>query len=110
LLGVLYAIYRVVSDILSRSDKPNFYSPYGSPIYKYDFNIKSVVENDFPLKIWLVSWFVFYVYTILMQIFITDTNYGTAASMIPLTVFSITFFYVVTYNANRAGKIKDDIT
>lgn len=45
-----------------------------------------------------------------MQIFLKDTNYGTSASMIPLIVFSITFFYVVTYNANRAGKIKDDIT
>lgn len=43
LLGLLYAIYRFGSDILSRIDKPNFYSPYGSPIYKYDFNIKSVV-------------------------------------------------------------------
>ena len=45
-----------------------------------------------------------------MQIFIADTNYGTSASMIPLTAFSITFFYVVTYNTNRAGKIKDDIS
>lgn len=52
----------------------------------------------------------FYLYTILMQIFIVDTNYGTSTSMIPLLVFSLTFFYVVTYNANRAGRIKDDIT
>lgn len=43
LLGLIYASYRVVSDILNRADKPNFYSPYGSPIYKYDFNLKSVV-------------------------------------------------------------------
>jgi hypothetical protein len=52
----------------------------------------------------------FYLYTILMQIFIKDTNYGTATSMIPLIVFSLTFFYVVTYNANRAGRIRADIT
>jgi hypothetical protein len=43
LLLLIYAIYRVVSDILTRADKPNFYSPYGLPIYKYDYNIKSVV-------------------------------------------------------------------
>lgn len=30
--------------------------------------------------------------------------------MIPLIVFSLTFFYVVTYNANRAGRIRADIT
>lgn len=110
LLILFYAGYRVVSDILSRADKPNFYSPYGLPIYKYDFNIKSVVQNDLPMKLWLLSWFIFYVYTVLMQIFIVDTNYGVSASMIPLTVFSISFFYVVTHNGNRAGKIKDDIT
>lgn len=43
LLGLLYGVYRVASDILSRADKPNFYSPYGMPIFKYEFNLKSVV-------------------------------------------------------------------
>lgn len=106
LLVLIYAIYRVGWDILSRGDKPNFYSPYGLPIFKYDFNIKSAVDNAFPVQIWLGAWFMFYIYTILMQIFIFDTNYGTAASMIPFIIFALTFFYIVTYNLNRAGKIK----
>lgn len=110
LLVLFYAGYRVVSDILSRADKPNFYSPYGLPIFKYDFNVKSAVDNDLPMKLWLLSWFIFYIYTVLMKIFIIDTNYGTSAAMIPLTVFSVTFFYVVTHNSHRAGKIKEDIT
>jgi|JI10StandDraft_1071094.scaffolds.fasta_scaffold117241_4 hypothetical protein len=62
-----------------------------------------------PLRLWLASWFMFYVYTILMQIFISDTNYGTATSMIPLLVFSLSLFYVVTYNAYRAGKVSTEI-
>lgn len=43
LLALIYATYRMGSDILNRADKPNFYSPYGMPIYKYDFNIHSAV-------------------------------------------------------------------
>jgi len=63
-----------------------------------------------PFQLWLGFWFMFYAYTILMQIFIADTNYGTATSMIPLIVFSMTFIYTVSYNLYRAGKIKSDIT
>lgn len=70
LLILFYATYRVVSDILTRLDKPNFYSPYGAPAYKYDSNIRSAVENMAPLKLWIASWFMFYIYTILMQIFL----------------------------------------
>jgi hypothetical protein len=109
ILGLIYATYRIISDVIDRADKPNFYSPYGSPIYKYDFNLKSVVENIRPIQLWLAFWFMFYAYTILMQIFIADTNYGTATSMIPLLIFTMTFIYIVTYNLYRAGKIKADI-
>lgn len=110
LLGIIYASYRMGYDILNRADKPNFYSPYGMPIYKYDFNIHSAVQNVKPMQFWLASWFMFYAYTVLMQIFMADTNYGTSTSMIPLIVFAMTFIEILTYNLYRAGKIKGDIT
>lgn len=42
LMILAWAIYRIVLDYLDRFERPNFYSAYGSPIYKYDINIKSV--------------------------------------------------------------------
>lgn len=110
LLALIYATYRMGSDILNRADKPNFYSPYGMPIYKYDFNIHSAVQNVKPMQFWLASWFMFYAYTVLMQIFMSDTNYGVSVSMIPLIIFALTFIEILTYNLYRAGKIKADIT
>lgn len=32
---LIYATYRIVADIQTRFDEPNFYSAYGTPIYKY---------------------------------------------------------------------------
>lgn len=110
LLGLIYAIYRIGSDIMTRNEKPNFYSPYGSPIYKYNSSINSAVENIRPIQLWLGFWFMFYSYTIMMQIFMKDTMYGTSTSMIPFIVFSCTFIDITTYNLYRAGKVKADIT
>ena len=42
LLILLYGCYLIYNDMMNRFDKPNFYSAYGSPIYKYDNSIKSV--------------------------------------------------------------------
>ena len=110
LMILIYGTYRIISDIRSRFDKPNFYSAYGSPIYKYDPNIKSAVENQRPMQIWIGAWFAFYVYTILMAIFISDTNYAVSASQIFLIVLFLNFIYFTTYNLHRASKIKDNIT
>ena len=109
LLILLYGIWLLYGDMMNRFDKPNFYSAYGSPIYKYDNSVKSVVENMRSLKVWLAAWFMFYSYTLLMEIFIADTNYGIAAQQIFLVVFFLTFIYFVTYNVYRSGTIKKDI-
>lgn len=66
LLILLYACYLLYSDMMNRFDRPNFYSAYGSPVYKYDNSLKSVTENMRPLKLWLAAWFMFYGYTLLM--------------------------------------------
>ena len=107
---LIYAIFRVLSDIRDRFDKPNFYSAYGSPVYKYDPNVKSVVENMRPLTLWLVAWFMFYFYTLLMSIFIYDSNYCVAASQIFLIVAFLSFIYFTTYNLQRAARISKNIT
>ena len=109
LLILLYGIWLLYGDMMSRFDRPNFYSAYGSPIYKYDNSLKSVIENMKSLKVWLAAWFMFYSYTLLMEIFIADTNYGIAAQQIFLIVFFLTFIYFVTYNVYRSGTIKKDI-
>lgn len=105
-----YGIYRIVLDYLDRYERPNFYSAYGSPIYKYDINIKSVRENMKPMRAWVIGWFVFFVYTLLMMIFFVESNYGVSAAQIFLVAFYITFIYFTTYNLYRAGKVKDEIT
>ncbi len=43
LMLVLYAGFRILGDMANRHDKPNFYSAYGNPIFKYNPDIKSVV-------------------------------------------------------------------
>ena len=43
LLIVLYGSFLLFSDFMDRFDHPNFYSAYGSPVYKYDSQIHSVV-------------------------------------------------------------------
>ena len=63
-----------------------------------------------PLRIWLAAWFMYYAYTLLMQIFIADTNYGIAAQQIFLVVFFLTFIYFVTYNVYRSGTVKKNIS
>ena len=66
LLLLCYGCYLIYNDMMNRFDKPNFYSAYGSPIYKYDNSIKSVTENMKTMKVWLAAWFMFYGYTLLM--------------------------------------------
>lgn len=62
------------------------------------------------MKVWLAAWFMFYGYTLLMEIFIADTNYGIAAQQLFLIVFFLTFIYFVTYNVYRSGAVKKNIT
>lgn len=109
-LLLIYASYRILSDIRTRFDQPNFYSAYGSPIYKYNPNIKSAALNMRPMYLWLAAWFMFYIYTTLMAIFIRDPNYSVAAAQIFLIVTFLTFIYFTTYNLYRAAKIEKDIT
>lgn len=110
LLILLYGTSSLMKDYLNRFDRPNFYSAYGSPIYKYNPEIKSVVENLKPMRAWLGGWFMFFVYTILLMIFLIDSNVGVSASQIFLIAFYLTFIYFTTYNLHRAGRIKNEIT
>lgn len=45
----------------------------------------------------------FYGYTLLMEIFIGDTNYGISSASIFFVVMLLTFLYFTTYNVYRAG-------
>ena len=110
LLILLYACSLLLSDIMNRFDRPNFYSAYGTPVYKYDNSLKSVTENMKALQFWLLAWFMFYAYTLLMQIFISDANLGVSAQQLFLIAFFLTFIYFVTYNVYRSGRVKKDIT
>jgi hypothetical protein len=106
ILLFFYAIYLIYNDQENRMDRPNFFSPYGSPVFKYDPNISSATYNRVSLLMWLLVWFIYYSYTILMQIFIADTNIGVSAGTIFQVVIFLTFIYFTTYNAYKAGKIK----
>lgn len=108
LLG--YASFLIYRDMMNRLEKPNFYSAYGSPIYKYDNSVQSVVENLRPMRLWYVGWFMFYFYTLLMEVFIADVNVGLATQQIFFVAFFLTFIYFVTYNVYRSGRVKKEIT
>jgi hypothetical protein len=108
LLG--YASFLIYRDMLNRLEKPNFYSAYGSPIYKYDSSLQSVVENLRPMRMWYAGWFMFYAYTLLMEVFIVDINIGLATQQIFFIAFFLTFVYFVTYNVYRSGRVKKEIT
>lgn len=109
-LIVVYGAYALFMDFVDRFDRPNFYSPYGTPIFKYDQAVSSAKSNFGPFGFWLGGWLLFYGYTMLMEIFINDTNLGIAAGSIFFVVVMLTFLYFTTYNVYRAGKLKDAIT
>lgn len=62
------------------------------------------------MRAWLGGWFMFFIYTLLMLIFLVETDYGVSASQIFLVSFYLTFIYFTTYNLYRAGRVKDLIT
>lgn len=109
-LVLLLAIYLLIMDIRNRFEKPNFYSPYGYPIYKYDLQIKSVKKHSRSLIVWYIAWIMFYGYTILMMIFIQDVYLGISASMLFIIFAYLTIVYFTTYNSYKAGKIKKALT
>jgi len=100
------SVYLLLRDIRNRFDRPNFFSPHGTPIFKYDPETKSVKKNSRSLMFWLATWVMFYVYTLLMEIFIADVYIGVSASMIFFLIMYLTFLYFTTYNCHKAGKIK----
>jgi hypothetical protein len=109
-LIVVYAAYALFMDFADRFDRPNFYSPYGTPVFKYDPTVSSVKTNFTSLGFWMGGWLMYYGYTLLMEIFITDTNFGISAASIFFVATFLTFLYFTTYNVYRAGKAKDTIT
>jgi hypothetical protein len=109
-LVVVYGAHSLFLDYYNRFDHPNFYSPYGTPIFKYDSSVSSVKSNPSPLMMWLGGWFMYYGYTILMEIFLVNVNQGISASSIFLVVVFLSFSYFSTYNVYNAGKLKDSIT
>lgn len=105
-LIIVYGGFRLIRDFKDRFEKPNFYSPYGSPIFKYDPTVKSAKTNMVSLGFWIAGWFIFYGYTLLLEIFISDTNFGISAASIFFVVVMLTFLQFITYNVYRAGKAK----
>jgi hypothetical protein len=108
-LIIVYGAYGLVLDYFDRYDRPNFYSPYGTPVFKYDPSVNSAKTNLAPLSFWLGGWLLFYGYTLLMEIFIADVNYGISAASIFFVAMFLSFLYFTTYNVYRAGKIKQSI-
>jgi hypothetical protein len=109
-LIIIYAAYTLFMDFADRFDRPNFYSPYGTPVFKYDPSVSSVKTNFTSLGFWLGGWLMYYGYTLLMEIFIIDVNFGISAASIFFVAIFLTFFYFSTYNVYRAGKQKDAIS
>ena len=109
-LIVVYGAYSLFVDYFNRYDQPNFYSPYGTPIFKYDPTVSSVKTNIVPLGFWLGGWLMFYGYTMLMEIFLVNTNIGISASSLFFVAIFLSFMYFTTYNVYRAGKMKESIT
>lgn len=66
LLIIVYGAYALLMDYTNRYDRPNFYSPYGTPVFKYDQTTNSVKTNIVPLAFWLGGLLMFYGYTLLM--------------------------------------------
>ena len=62
------------------------------------------------MRAWLGGWFMFFVYTILLMIFLVDSDIGVSVQQIFLIAFYLTFIYFTTYNLHRAGRIKGQIT
>jgi hypothetical protein len=108
-LIIIYGAYSMFMDILSRYDRPNFFSPYGSPIFKYDPAVSSAKTNTIPVSFWLGGWLMFYGYTLLMEIFLVNSHVGISASSIFLVAVFLSFTYFSTYNVYNAGKLKDNI-
>jgi hypothetical protein len=65
-LIIIYAAHSLFMDFADRFDRPNFYSLYGTPVFKYDQTVSSVKTNMIPLGFWLGGWLMFYGYTLLM--------------------------------------------
>lgn len=59
-----------------------------------------------PLGFWIAGWFIFYGYTLLLEIFVSDTNIGISAASIFFVVVLLTLLQFITYNVYRAGKAK----
>lgn len=66
LIILLYAAWNLYSDLINKYDRPNFFSPFLYPIFKYDPAVKSVQDNSKMILFWLAGWLMFYFYTILM--------------------------------------------
>ena len=109
-LIILYGAYALIMDYIDRYERPNFFSPYGTPVFKYDSNVRSAKANFVPLGFWLGGWLMFYGYTLLMEIFLSNTNYGISAGSIFFVAIYLSFLYFTTYNVYRAGTMKDAIT
>jgi hypothetical protein len=80
LLG--YSAYLLLNDISTRIEAPNFYSPYGLPIYKYRGDLGSCQSNRLPLVLYVIGLFVLYIYCILVEIFVNPSNLGVSLSCI----------------------------
>lgn len=104
LLG--YSIWILYSDISSRIEAPNFYSPYLRPVYKYSSEIESCRTNPLPFNLFAVSLLIILLYCFLVEIFVNPAHVGISLTcLLELFIFlSVTYFQ--NYNTFNAGLAK----
>lgn len=104
LLG--FASYRLLDDIWTRVESPNFFSPYGVPIYKYRGELDSCQSNRLPAVLFVLGQLLLLLYCQLVQIFISPSNVGVSLSCIFELFIFMTSMYFLTYNSYQAGVMK----
>ena len=104
-----YGVYLLYRDIDSEFERPNFFSPFGLPVYKVDPNIHSAIKNNTPTIIIIVGVFMLLILTLLVHIFVTPVQVGVCLTVVFEIILWLGGAYLNNYNTYRAGKICDKI-
>lgn len=104
-----YGIYLLYYDLSTDDERPNFYSPYGLPVYKLDPNIQSAVKNNFSIITISVGMLMTFFLMLLVQIFVYPVQIGVCLTVIFEIAVSLGISYFNNYNTFEAGRVEDKI-
>lgn len=77
-----YGGYLLYSDISSEEFRPNFFSPYGLPVYKFDSNTKTAIKNNFPTIMVVFGMLMLLFLSLLVQIFVEPVQIGVSLTVV----------------------------